>query len=86
MVKLVSTSHKLLIICRATNNWLLTDLTAVARRGPVPARRGASVFSLARGNVETVARAVQDSLDLVLVRTLVSRLYLLLKNIELWLG
>ena len=82
MGKLDSTSHKILIIYMATNNWLQTDLTAVARRGPVPARRGASVLPLTRGNVQTVARALQDSLDLVLVRTLVSRLYLLLKTLS----
>ena len=50
---------------------VLTDLTAIARWGPVTAGRRASILPLASGHIQTVASPVKDRLDLLLVRALV---------------
>ena len=55
------------------SDWIviITDLTAVSRRGPVTAGRRASILPLPGGHVQTVAGPVQDRLDLLLVGSLV---------------
>ena len=50
----------------------VSHLTAIARRGSLPAWWRPSVLPLPGGHVQAVAGPVQDGLDLLLVRALVA--------------